>query len=603
MKNFGFSNSWGFGFKRYELVSIPVNTVAPVISGTNIVGQTLSCTTGTWTGGGTITYAYQWKRNGTNILGANSSTYVLVQADAGNTANITCVVTATNSGGSTSATSNTYVLIYDADAKSHYDRVIADGGIVPAGLSVLNSYIIALKIARGIVNLTTLRSYYVAHYTGVKNAAGTGQTAGNLAVSKIYNLVGASGDFVQTTAANQPLSLIHTGTNYVYLPRVVGNYFNSPYNAAINLRANFDIKAEIQTNLSGAQQDIFTNNAVGNLKLLFRTNSSNGLRLILYIDGVNALIYDSTVNIATITDRQWVRATRNSTTGILQFFTSNDGSTWTQLGTNVTGLTGNLFNGTNAYEVGSSSQGASINSFQGIIYRVLVSSTIGGSALLDFNPANYNRATSQSSWTSTTGEVWTNTVPNTKNTLKSVICDITMPQGNGTSYGMRAPSLTINEPAVTSYTIWRKYTNTAGAQIITELGANSVSASGKGFATGYIVNQEETGIYGNVGQYNARYTSTSLVLKHSAAINNIANANESSPYLVNNVSQTFAASDNTNNNTGNMNATGYNLLARNNAASLWANVLLVGDQVFAGEDNSTILTAMYNFNKTYINGI
>jgi hypothetical protein len=323
--------------------------------------------------------------------------------------------------------------------------------------------------------------------------------------------------------------------------------------------------------------------------------------LLLYLDGVTALIYDSTANITTITDRQWVRVTRNATSGVIQFFTSPNGTTWTQLGTNVAGATGSLFNGTNAYEIGSNIAGTSVNGFQGIIYRILVSQTINGAAALDFNPANYSRATSQSSWTSTTGEVWTNNMLATNTGFKSMICDTTLFAGNGTSVGMRAASLNMNQAAATSYTVWRKYTNIGVAQIITELGANSASSSGKGFATGYIVNQEEFGIYGNVGQYNARYTSTSLDLKLSTAVNNIANANESLPYLINNVSQSFAASDATNNNTGNMNATGYNFFARNNAASLWSNVVMACDIVSKQEDDNTQRTAMYNALDGFIN--
>jgi hypothetical protein len=75
---------------------IPINTVAPVVSGTATVGSTLSCTSGGWTYSPTG-YAYQWRRNGTNISGAVGSTYLLVSADGG--ASITCAVTATNPQG------------------------------------------------------------------------------------------------------------------------------------------------------------------------------------------------------------------------------------------------------------------------------------------------------------------------------------------------------------------------------------------------------------------------------------------------------------------------------------------------------------------------
>ena len=92
----------------------PSATVDPVISGTNVVGQTLSCTDGSWSGTPVISYTYQWKQNGSDISGATSSTYVLVQADAANT--ITCVVTGTNVAGSSSATSSNSFVILDANA-------------------------------------------------------------------------------------------------------------------------------------------------------------------------------------------------------------------------------------------------------------------------------------------------------------------------------------------------------------------------------------------------------------------------------------------------------------------------------------------------------
>jgi hypothetical protein len=83
----------------------PVNTVAPAITGTAQEGQTVTCSTGTWTGTPVINYAYQWKRNGSNIGSATNSTYTLVTADVSQS--ITCTVTATNGSGSANSNSNT----------------------------------------------------------------------------------------------------------------------------------------------------------------------------------------------------------------------------------------------------------------------------------------------------------------------------------------------------------------------------------------------------------------------------------------------------------------------------------------------------------------
>lgn len=96
-------NSYGFR---------PVNTVAPVVTGTATVGQTLTTTNGTWTAAPAITgFTYQWQRGASNIGGATSSTYVLQTADIGNT--VRCVVTATNPVGSTSANSNSTATVQD----------------------------------------------------------------------------------------------------------------------------------------------------------------------------------------------------------------------------------------------------------------------------------------------------------------------------------------------------------------------------------------------------------------------------------------------------------------------------------------------------------
>ncbi len=86
----------------------PVSTAAPQISGTPTQGQTLSASDGSWTNAPT-SYAYAWQDCDTSggacadIAGAGSSSYTLATGDVGHT--IRAVVTATNAGGSASATS------------------------------------------------------------------------------------------------------------------------------------------------------------------------------------------------------------------------------------------------------------------------------------------------------------------------------------------------------------------------------------------------------------------------------------------------------------------------------------------------------------------
>jgi hypothetical protein len=89
-------------------ISLPVNTISPVISGSGFITEVMTLTNGTWTGTD-IVYTYQWKRNGSNISGATSSTYIITASDFAT--NLTCVVTATNSRGSVNATSNAITII------------------------------------------------------------------------------------------------------------------------------------------------------------------------------------------------------------------------------------------------------------------------------------------------------------------------------------------------------------------------------------------------------------------------------------------------------------------------------------------------------------
>jgi Pro-kumamolisin, activation domain/Putative Ig domain/Bacterial Ig-like domain (group 3) len=80
----------------YTVVGAPTNTGAVRISGTPKAGAVLVCSTGSWTGSPTR-FTYQWRRDGTPIVGANSARYRVQAIDEGNT--LTCTVTASNVAG------------------------------------------------------------------------------------------------------------------------------------------------------------------------------------------------------------------------------------------------------------------------------------------------------------------------------------------------------------------------------------------------------------------------------------------------------------------------------------------------------------------------
>ncbi len=88
----------------------PVNLTAPKIDGAGLVNAKIDVIDdGTWSGDLPITFTYQWKKNGIDIIGETNNQYTTVLDDLGKS--ITCVVTATNISGSASATSNSIKIL------------------------------------------------------------------------------------------------------------------------------------------------------------------------------------------------------------------------------------------------------------------------------------------------------------------------------------------------------------------------------------------------------------------------------------------------------------------------------------------------------------
>ena len=235
--------------------------------------------------------------------------------------------------------------------------------------------------------------------------ASTGATGGRIAGER---------DLFQGTAANRPVWLQYAGTKYGWLNATSGNSFTCP---TVALTGDLDIQADIALadwSPSAAQGIVSKFGAAGNRGFRFEIGITGLLTFVWSSDGTAfTAVAASEAIVLADGARKRVRCILDVDDGgvyTIKFFQSDDGSTWTQVGTTTTGgATTSIFNSTALLEVGQYAQ--SNTPASGKFYSASVSATIpadpltsSGTPLRSFNPALY---TSGTTFTASTGEVWT----------------------------------------------------------------------------------------------------------------------------------------------------------------------------------------------------
>ena len=266
---------------------LPVNSVAPVISGTATVGSILTSTTGTWIGTLPITYTYQWLRNGSNIGGATSSTYTLVTADTSNL--VSCRVTATNSVGSANATSNS-LTIYEAEYKAILDYATTNSYALPSEAQRLkqNTLLSSLKTSGVWSKLDTFANFAtdgstqfalidwkrLTQYTAILSPTFTTNEGftGNGTSSYI------STNFNPTIGTNK--YLLNNASRYIYTLNVV------------NIFDGVELSAENRIGTSGTAQRINQGSIVINSAYSFTTGA--GMKSIHRTSSTNVELFSGT---------------------------------------------------------------------------------------------------------------------------------------------------------------------------------------------------------------------------------------------------------------------------------------------------------------------
>jgi hypothetical protein len=176
------------------------------------------------------------------------------------------------------------------------------------------------------------------------------------------------------------------GVNGLVLQPVAGNFASTPDAAALDITGDIDIKAKVtMTDWTPTSQKYvvskYQTDTQRSYSLIVATNG----RLILLTSpdgtGASTLFGQSTVSTGVADgDTKWVRATLDVNNGssqkVYKFYTSDDGTTWTQLGTTVTSAgTTSIFNSNSQLEVGSFQAAASATAvWDGIIHRVIIQS-------------------------------------------------------------------------------------------------------------------------------------------------------------------------------------------------------------------------------------
>ena len=204
-----------------------------------------------------------------------------------------------------------------------------------------------------------------------------------------------------------------SNSKWAYNCTTAGDYFSTPSSTANRITGDLSLLAQVALDdwTPTTVQCLIVKDGVsaGTRSWAFNVQTSGAPRLNYSLDGTNIL--SATATVATgFTDRtvHYVGVQRESSTGIIRFYTSEDGRTFTQLGADVAGTAGALYDATTQPVQFGNLSGLSF-ALDGKIYDSHVYNglkfTGTSTMVMDFDPSNWTSGTTFTGLE--TGEIWT----------------------------------------------------------------------------------------------------------------------------------------------------------------------------------------------------
>jgi hypothetical protein len=221
--------------------------------------------------------------------------------------------------------------------------------------------------------------------------------------------------------------MAYSGSKYLYLPGVASNDASAPDAAALDITGDIDIRCKVALDdwTPATEQGLVTKINSSQFAYGFTVVPTTGrLRFYYSTNGTTLPLVDSTVS-PTVADGAtlWVRVTMDVDNGAsgntATFFTSNDGITWTTLGSPVvTAGVISIFNSTTSLRVGSAFAGSQYPS-RGKFFQAQVLNGINGTVAFDANFENSITSLLQTSFTESSTNAATVTINRSGSTFRS----------------------------------------------------------------------------------------------------------------------------------------------------------------------------------------